>query len=285
MRQCLFAVLLVGACKGADTPATPPPEPAPSHVPGSENYPPSVAWGLPPIKSGQPLAPVRFNVTIGPRNIQLDGVDIVPLPADMSHGVDGSYKRSGPKDLYLVPLGDAIDRARKGAPSNDDGARIEVSPEVSFRVFVEVAFTLGQNAVRAFHLVAPSTGGDVPKGKLAEIVSMPPRPGADARGLALTLILVPEGISIKARGGNVAPGCQGAGPGLAFTKDGSGYPFGALAACAGRLKGAAPEFAQESRVTVTANSNIEFREVMAAINAVRGEHRELFPDVTFGIAR
>src|SRR5580704_18566955 len=56
------------------------------------------------------------------------------------------------------------------------------------------------------------------------IDTFPPRAGgAGARPpttptLGLTIIVVNDGFSIKARGGNVAPGCSDTGPGLAVAK-------------------------------------------------------------------
>src|SRR6478735_10456059 len=53
--------------------------------------------------------------------------------------------------------------------------------------------------------------------------SPPKRGGGSARAptapsLNLTVTIVPEGFSVKARGGNVAPGCNDLGPGLAVNK-------------------------------------------------------------------
>src|ERR1700721_4791754 len=58
----------------------------------------------------------------------------------------------------------------------------------------------------------------------ATIDTFPPRAGgAGARPpttptLGLTIIVVNDGFSIKARGGNVAPGCSDTGPGLGGAK-------------------------------------------------------------------
>src|SRR6476469_2528810 len=58
----------------------------------------------------------------------------------------------------------------------------------------------------------------------ATIDTNPPRAGgAGARApttptLGLTVIVVPDGFSLKARGGNVAPGCNDTGPGIAIPK-------------------------------------------------------------------
>src|SRR6476469_5943216 len=50
----------------------------------------------------------------------------------------------------------------------------------------------------------------------ATIESAPPRPGIrppSETTLGLTVLVVPEGFSLKARGGNVAPGCADTGGG------------------------------------------------------------------------
>src|SRR6476469_11079264 len=55
----------------------------------------------------------------------------------------------------------------------------------------------------------------------ATIDTYPPRAGSGARApttptLGLTILIVPDGFSMKARGGNVAPGCADTGPGIAI---------------------------------------------------------------------
>src|SRR4029079_18435855 len=87
----------------------------------------------------------------------------------------------------------------------------------------------------------------------ATIDTYPPKAGgAGARPpttptLGLTIILVQDVFSMKARGGNVAPGCNDTGPGLAIPKvqNAEGkldYDFTALKACAVKLKGTSPDF-------------------------------------------
>src|SRR6185312_8232757 len=63
----------------------------------------------------------------------------------------------------------------------------------------------------------------------ATIDTSPPRAGGrsaktpDTPSLGLTVIVVPEGFSVKARGGNVAAGCNDTGPGLAVGKRDGNY--------------------------------------------------------------
>jgi biopolymer transport protein TolR len=126
----------------------------------------------------------------------------------------------------------------------------------------------------------------------ATIDTFPPRAGAGARApttptLGLTILVVPDGFSMKARGGNVAPGCSDTGPGIAIPKRDNDYDYVALKACAAKLKGAAPEFKDEMGVTVSANPPIPYQVVISTMDAVRNNEagEPMFPDVTFGVAR
>lgn len=126
----------------------------------------------------------------------------------------------------------------------------------------------------------------------ATIDTSPPRAGSGARApttptLGLTVLIVPDGFSIKARGGNVAPGCSDTGPGIAIPlKDGK-YDKAGLKACAAKLKNAAPEFKDEMGVTITADRQIPYQAVVDAMDAVRKDDQgeELFPEVGFSVAR
>jgi biopolymer transport protein ExbD len=126
----------------------------------------------------------------------------------------------------------------------------------------------------------------------ATIDTFPPRAGAGARApttptLGLTILVVPDGFSMKARGGNVAPGCNDTGPGIAIPKKDGDYDYVALKACAAKLKGAAPEFKDEMGVTVSANPPIPYQAVISTMDAVRKNEagEDMFPEVTFGVAR
>lgn len=121
------------------------------------------------------------------------------------------------------------------------------------------------------------------------IESTPPRgPGPRAvQTLGFTVIVVAEGFSVKARGGNVAPGCTDTGAGIAVPKRDGHYDYAALQACAAKLKGENPAFADENAVTITASPNIPYDALIGAIDAVRrsSEGKDLFPEVSFAIGR
>lgn len=126
----------------------------------------------------------------------------------------------------------------------------------------------------------------------ATIDTSPPRAGGAGRApttptLSLTVLIVPDGFSLKARGGNVAPGCNDTGPGIAIPLKEGKYDTAGLKACATKLKAAAPEFKDEMAVTISANPPIPYQTVIDAMDAMRKNEQgeDLFPEVNFGIAR
>jgi biopolymer transport protein ExbD len=133
---------------------------------------------------------------------------------------------------------------------------------------------------------------------LSTIDTFPPKAGgAGARApttptLGLTILIVPDGFSVKARGGNVAPGCNDTGSGLAVgrTTNAEGkqdWDYATLTKCVAKLKASSAEFETETQVTVSANPNISYQTVISTIDAIREDEngKELFPDVQFGLAR
>jgi biopolymer transport protein TolR len=139
----------------------------------------------------------------------------------------------------------------------------------------------------------------------ATIDTAPPKQGGgranpnQAPTLGLTVLVVGDGFSLKAKGGNVAPGCNDTGPGLAIPKENGNYNYKALRECAAKLKGTSDAFKDERQVTVSANPNIPYQTVIGTMDALReralkpgeAEPKEgddslaLFPEVMFGLAR
>ena len=107
------------------------------------------------------------------------------------------------------------------------------------------------------------------------------------KGLNLSVFVVNDGFSLKASGGNVAPGCNGGGPGIAVPKAGSDYDYVQLGDCVRRLKDSSPDFKEESQVTLTANPGVEYSTIVKTMDALRRtkEGDDMFPDVHFGVPR
>ena len=240
---------------------------------------------LPEVSGGAPIPPEDLVLTVSKTMLALEGQDIVPVPADARRGFDVKYKRSGPADLYVQPLGMALTWASKYPPMAGRPAAMTllVDRDVPHRLLVEVLFTLGQTEWAVFHLGAMHAGKVVGLRDTKPPRASGPRSAVVRKGLGLTVLVVPDGFSIKARGGNVAPGCQNVGPGLAIPKTGAGYDYAGLRACAAELKTVAPEFASETEVVVSANPETAYGAIVSTMETLQED--DLFPDVMFGVAR
>jgi hypothetical protein len=128
----------------------------------------------------------------------------------------------------------------------------------------------------------------------ASIETTPPSQGGKGsfkatpnKGLNLSVFVVSDGFALKASGGNVAPGCSGAGAGIAVGKNAGQYDYAALGECVKRVKDSSPDFKDETQVTLTANPGTEYQVIINTMDAVRKtkEGEDLFPDVHFGAAR
>lgn len=108
-----------------------------------------------------------------------------------------------------------------------------------------------------------------------------------AEGLRLHVFIVTEGFAIKARGANVAPGCEDSGPGLAVPAVGGRLDFDALRRCVDKLKRETPEVGQERQIVLTANPGVDYQTLIATTDAVRTDARGalLFDQVAFGVPR
>jgi biopolymer transport protein ExbD len=80
-------------------------------------------------------------------------------------GVDTRYKRSGPNDLFIVPLANALSHARetdkairqaKGLDPSTSEAVIVADSTTPYRLLIEVLFTAGQSEFGKYHLMVKS---------------------------------------------------------------------------------------------------------------------------------
>jgi biopolymer transport protein ExbD len=240
---------------------------------------------LPEVSGGAAIAPEDLVLTVSKSMLALEGQDVVPVPADPRRGFDAKYKRSGQNDLYVQPLGMALTWARKYPPMVGRPAAMTllVDRDVPYRLLVEILFTLGQNEWAVFHIGAMHAGKVVGLKDTRPPHATGSRASALRHGLGLTVLVVPDGFSVKVQGGNVAPGCQDVGPGLAIPKAAAGYDYAALRACAARLKTVAPEFAKETEVVLSANPDTAFGTIVSTMETLQKD--DLFPEIVFGVAR
>lgn len=104
-------------------------------------------------------------VTVSKTQILVGDNKVVTLPVRDSMvqtGVGARYKRSGPSDLYIVPLGNALQSARKtdklirqakGLDPSSSEAIVISDGTTPYRLLIEVLYTLGQNEFGKYHLM------------------------------------------------------------------------------------------------------------------------------------
>ena len=113
-------------------------------------------------------------VTVSKTQILVGDNRVLTLPSRESMaqtGVGARYKRSGPNDMYIVPLGEALKSARrtdklvrqaKGLDPASSEAIIVADRTTPYRLLIEVLFTLGQSEFGKYHLMVvqgSSAGG------------------------------------------------------------------------------------------------------------------------------
>jgi biopolymer transport protein ExbD len=104
-------------------------------------------------------------VTLSKTQILVGDQKIIALPGRESQaqtGVGAQNKRGGPNDLYIVPLGNVLQTARrtdvalrraKGLDPSTSEAIIIADRGTPYRLFIEVLFTLGQSEFGKYHLM------------------------------------------------------------------------------------------------------------------------------------
>jgi biopolymer transport protein ExbD len=113
-----------------------------------------------PKEDGVPVLITKTQILVGD-----DPNPVVMLPsreAVAQAGVDARYKRSGPNDMYIVPLANSlqsireIDKALRVAKGLDEKSEaiIICDEDTPYRLLTEVLFTLGQSEFGKFHLMA-----------------------------------------------------------------------------------------------------------------------------------
>jgi len=108
-------------------------------------------------------------VTVSKSQILVGDDRVLTLPSRESMvqtGVGANNKRNGPNDLYVTPLGNALNEARKsdklirqkkGLDASSSEAVIIADKTTPYRLLVEVLFTLGQNEFGKYHLMVMQT--------------------------------------------------------------------------------------------------------------------------------
>ncbi len=159
---------------------------------------------------------------------------------------------------------------------DEEGGELNIVPflDIVVNILIFVLATVAVTFTSSIETNPPGSGG---QGVRQE----------QKKSLGLTIMIVNQGFSIKAQGGNVAPGCAGAGPGIAIPKSGNSYDFPALRDCVAKLKKAAPEFEDETQAFIAGNPDTNYQDVISVIDTIRNDSagNELFPDVNFKVGK
>jgi biopolymer transport protein ExbD len=164
--------------------------------------------------------------------------------------------------------------AAPAEPTGDEGGELNVVPYLDIITNI-MMFVLVSVSVVFTSSITTAAAGTRRDG-----------PPDEGRALRLTALITGQGVALTTAGGPLAPGCNGVGAGITVPKRGEVHDLAVLSECARRIKGARPEFAQETQVTVSANPGVPYATVIGVMDALRGdEHGELFPEVHLGVVR
>jgi biopolymer transport protein ExbD len=188
-----------------------------------------------------------------------------------------------PMEPVVVPLS-ASQRGKirrlaepKELSPDEEGGELNIVPflDIIMNILIFVLATVSVTFTATIETQPPAQGG-------AGV-----RKPVESSALNLTVLIVNDGFSIKAAGGNVAPGCERAGPGVTIAKAGAEYDFDALNKCVARLKKSNPAFADENQISIGANPGTPYQIIVSVMDAVRANAAgdTLFDDVNFKVPR
>lgn len=104
-----------------------------------------------------------------------------------------------------------------------------------------------------------------------------------ATPLNLNVTVTDKGVMVAGSGGKLAQGCDAieSGPAITVPTKKGKYDWSGLTKCVAKVKG---KFEDETTVTVSADPQVQYEHVVAAMDAVRNEgQRDLFPDVLISV--
>jgi biopolymer transport protein TolR len=103
--------------------------------------------------------------------------------------------------------------------------------------------------------------------------------------LNLNVTVTDVGVILTGSGGKLSPGCTGIDPAgsrsVTVPRKGNTYDWTGLTECASKVKA---QFDEEDTVTVSADPQIQYEHVVAAMDAMRGKGKvDLFPKVLVSV--
>jgi biopolymer transport protein TolR len=158
---------------------------------------------------------------------------------------------------------------------DEEGGELNIVPflDIIMNILIFVLATVAVTFTATIDTTPPASKSS---GVRAEVPS---------EALNLTVLIVNDGFSLKAAGGNIAPGCLGPGAGIAIPLKNGKYDLEGLTACASHLKKASPEFADENQVYISGNPGTDYQTVIDVIDALRADAQgeALFENVNFKV--
>jgi biopolymer transport protein TolR len=103
--------------------------------------------------------------------------------------------------------------------------------------------------------------------------------GAEDEALNLNVTVTREGIIVSGSGGKLARGCTTTAPGKVITVPSAmngEQDWQGLRSCVLQVK---ERFEDETRVTLSADPEVPYEDLIGAMDAVRGDDNDLFPEV------
>jgi biopolymer transport protein TolR len=171
--------------------------------------------------------------------------------------------------------------APKDPEPGEEAGELNVVPylDIIVNILVFVLSSLSVTFLTQLDTTPPSMGS----GKVKQEMK--------SEALNLSVLITNKGVAFKTSFGSVATGCDGQGGGITVPTKGSSdsdYDLPAITKCARKLKSEAGggKFEEESQVTVTASRDIEYKHLIAVIDALRNDEKgELFDDFHLGVAK
>jgi hypothetical protein len=214
-----------------------------------------------PTTKGLPM------IAITPKEIRFVGTKKEPIamPPEISWYAGLPLSVKGDKQgLLILPIDGWLRELRgdagKGGPRD---LSFVVDNTISYRIVTEVLYTGAQAGFDRVHLVALT-----PDDTYGEIVleMAGARPDAGVAPPFASLMVLPEGISIKTESNNVNSGCRGFGAGLAFARINGDIDTIGLPSCMDRIT---PEAGSSPDIVVGGSYETAFGEVISVIDGVR----------------
>jgi len=166
-----------------------------------------------------------------------------------------------------------LSQPRELAP-DEEGGELNIVPflDIIVNILIFVLATVVTTFTASIETTPPSGKGSGVREKI------------QSEALNLTVFIVPDGFSLKASGGNIAPGCVGVGPGIAIPRNSGKYDYKLLSECAAKLKA---KFEEEDQAYITANPGTEYQILINVIDALRTSPRgvALFDNINFKVPR